>query len=125
MTTAEMTAYTSLLIGIVVAVTYIIVLFRGFDKTKREMSLYGGGQLGETQLVDDEVFDSQEGGVLWKAAAGLVLSTLVLMLLLASPKLWYAVPFLSFGTAIAVIVAFFADRDAVTDGAVRTAVQPT
>jgi hypothetical protein len=125
MMTADMTAYVSLFIGMMVAVTYIIVLFRGFDKTKREMSLYGGGQLGETQLVDDEVFDSQEDGVLWKAAAGLVLSTLVLMLLLASPMVWYVVPFLSFGTAIAVIVAFSADRDTVADGAVRTAVQPT
>src|SRR5271163_3148829 len=44
-----------------------------------------GAQVGEVQLVDDHVFNQQEIGVLWKAAAGLILSAIVLWLITVSP----------------------------------------
>lgn len=111
MTVTVVASYSALFIGIVIALVYMNVLLKGLAQSKREMSLYGGGELGEVRVVDDDVFDSQEIGVLWKAGIGLVLSTVVLTLLLANPKFWYAIPFLSFGTAIAVILAFLSERE--------------
>jgi len=65
------------------------------------------------QLVDDHVFNQQEIGVLWKAAAGLILSAIVLWLITVSPAVWYVVPFLGLGTSLAVILAFILDKDPV------------
>jgi predicted Kef-type K+ transport protein len=104
-------AYLALVAGIIVAIAYLIVIFRGFHKSKAEMAAHGGAQLGEVQLVGDNVFDEQEVGILWKAAAGLILSGAVLWLVTLSPVVWYAVPFLGLGTSLAVIAAFQLDRD--------------
>ncbi|MGB7102094.1 MAG: hypothetical protein WBD95_25445 [Xanthobacteraceae bacterium] len=104
-------AYVALVLGIVVAIAYLAVMYRGFGKSKAEMAAHGGAQLGEVQLVEDRVFKDQEIGIVWKAAAGLVLSIVVLWLISVSPSIWYAVPFLGLGTSLAVIVAFMLDKD--------------
>jgi hypothetical protein len=104
-------AYVALVLGIIVTIAYLVVIYRGFGKSKAEMAAYGGAQLGEVSLVDDRVFKEQEVGVIWKAAAGLVLSIVVLWLISLSASIWYAVPFLGLGTSLAVIVAFMLDND--------------
>jgi hypothetical protein len=125
MNAAELASYAALCIGAVIALVYMIVLLKGLEQSKREMSLYGGSALGEVQVFDDALFDDQESGVLWRAGIGLVLSTVVLMLLLASPMFWYVVPFLSFGTAIAVVLAFLTDREKLVAGVTPIVAQPT
>lgn len=105
------TAYFALVTGIVVAIAYLVVIFHGFRKSKAEMAAHGGAQLGEVQIVGDSVFDDQESGIIWKAAAGLILSGVVLWLVTLSPAVWYAVPFLGLGTSLAVIAAFQLDKD--------------
>ena len=67
-------AYLALGAGIVVAIAYLAVIYRGFGKSKAEMAAYGGAQLGEVTLTDDRVFKEQEIGIIWKSAAGLILS---------------------------------------------------
>ena len=99
-------AYIALIAGIVVGVVYVIAVWRGLISAKREMTKHGGAQIGEIQDVKEQVFAEQEAGVLLKSLAGVVLSTVALVLLIASPVFWYLVPFLSIGTAVAVIVAF-------------------
>ncbi|MGE3872732.1 MAG: hypothetical protein AB7F74_07230 [Parvibaculaceae bacterium] len=99
-------AYISLIAGLIVAVVYIIAVWRGLIAAKREMAKHGGALIGEITAVDDRVFRAQETGVLVKSAAGVVLSTIALIALILSPWFWYLVPFLSIGTAISVIVAF-------------------
>jgi hypothetical protein len=104
-------AYVALILGLIVSVAYIFVIYRGFGASKVEMATHGGAQLGEVSLVDDRVFKEQEIGIVWKAAAGLVLSVVVLWLISVSASIWYVVPFLGVGTSLAVIVAFMIDKD--------------
>lgn len=98
--------YLATFVGIVVAVIYIWSVFRGLSRARKEMAVHGGAQLGQIEAVNDSVYHEQEAGLGWKTATGLVLSILALALVVTSPKLWYAVPFLSIATAIAVIAAF-------------------
>jgi len=102
-------AYISLIVGIVVAIVYVVAVWRGLINAKREMARHGGAQIGEIQDVKEQVFTQQEPGALLKSAAGIVLSTVALVLLIWSPVFWYLVPFLSIGTAVAVIVAFIVE----------------
>ncbi len=104
-------AYFALIAGVIVTIAYLLVIYRGFGRSKAEMAAYGGAQLGEVNLVADHVFKEQEVGILSKAAAGLILSGIVLWLVSVSASIWYAVPFLGLGTALAVIVAFILDKD--------------
>jgi hypothetical protein len=107
-------AYSALVLGLVVSVAYLVVIYRGFGRSKAEMAAHGGAQLGEITLVEDRVFKEQEVGVMWKASAGLVLSVIVLWLISASAAVWYAVPFLGLGTSVAVIAAFLVDKDSLS-----------
>jgi hypothetical protein len=110
-------AYLALGAGIVVAITYLAVIYRGFGKSKGEMAAYGGAQLGEVTLTDDRVFKEQEIGIIWKSAAGLILSGVILWLISVKANIWYAVPFLGLGTSLAVILAFILDKDDVLTSA--------
>lgn len=103
-------AYLSVGAGIVVAIAYIVSVWRGLTNAKAEMIRHGGAQIGEIQETEDQIFFDQEVGSLYKSAAGVVLSTVALVLLILSPTLWYLVPFLSIGTAIAVIAAFIVEE---------------
>lgn len=104
-------AYLALGTGIAVAIAYLAVIYRGFGKSKAEMAAHGGAQLGEVTLTEDRVFKEQESGIVWKSAAGLILSGVVLWLVSISAGVWYAVPFLGLGTSLAVILAFILDKD--------------
>jgi hypothetical protein len=75
------------------------------------MAAYGGARLGEVTLTDDRVFKEQEIGIIWKSAAGLILSGAILWLISINADVWYVVPFLGLGTSLAVILAFILDKD--------------
>ncbi len=102
-------AYIALFAGIVVAVVYVVAVWRGLIGAKREMAEYGGARIGEIRDVNEQVFSNQERGILFKSVAGIVLSTVALILLAVNPVFWYLVPFLSIGTAVAVIAAFIVE----------------
>ena len=102
---------------LVVAIAYLTVIYRGFGKSKAEMAAYGGAQLGEVTLTDDQVFKEQEVGIIWKSALGLILSGAILWLITVNANIWYAVPFLGLGTSLAVILAFILDKDDVLTSA--------
>jgi hypothetical protein len=104
-------AYFALGAGIVVAIAYLAVIYRGFGKSKAEMATYGGAQLGEITLTEDRVFKDQEIGIIWKSAAGLILSGVILWLISINADFWYVVPFLGLGTSLAVILAFILDSE--------------
>jgi hypothetical protein len=104
-------AYVALVAGIVVTIAYLVVIYRGFGKSKAEMAAFGGAKLGQVDLVDDRIFKDQESGIVLKAAAGLILSGIILWLVSVNASVWYAVPFLGLGTSLAVILAFILDKD--------------
>ena len=103
-------AYIATALGLVVGAVYLWVVLQGLITAKNDMVTHGGGRLGTVQHVPDKVFRDQEKGLLLQSAAGVVLSTLALLLLALGPVYWHIVPFLSIGTAIAVIVAFAVER---------------
>jgi hypothetical protein len=104
-------AYLALGAGILLTIAYLAVIYRGFGKSKAEMAAYGGAQLGEVTLTDDRVFKDQEIGIIWKSAAGLVLSSAILWLISVNANIWYVAPFLGLGTSLAVIFAFILDKE--------------
>lgn len=98
--------YLALVLGSVTAVGYVALAARSFVRTRRRM-LAGAHQ---TAVVSPE----QESGsrwIGWKALAGVVASTLVLVAISVSPTAWYLLPFLAIGSSLAVITAFLVDRD--------------
>jgi hypothetical protein len=98
--------YVAIVAGIVVAAIYLWSVTNGLVAARTEMATFGGGQLGQIQTVPDRLLKEQERGLIWQSAAGVVLSTLALVLLVIGPVFWTLVPFLAIGTAITVIVAF-------------------
>lgn len=98
--------YVAIVVGIIVAAIYVWSVANALAAAKTDMAAHGGAQLGQIQTVPDRVFKEQERGLVWQSAAGVVLSTLVLALLVIGPAFWTLVPFLAIGTAVTVIVAF-------------------
>jgi hypothetical protein len=103
-------AYVAVIAGVVVGAVYLWTVLDGLLHARAEMKAHGGGKLGAVHSVPDQVYRDQEKGLLVQSAAGVVLSTLALAVLALGPVTWYLVPFLSIGTAIAVIVAFAVER---------------
>jgi len=98
--------YIALVLGGIVAVAYITL---GFEEFRRARRTYG-----ETaEIPSDASLDSQGRGFTWVALGGVVVSTTLLVLISHSGWSWYILPFLSLGSALAVVVAFLADRDEV------------
>jgi hypothetical protein len=104
----SMTAfYVALALGVVVAVAYVVLAGREFWRIRAEtMSATPAAAGGEP----DEMNEAQGRLFGWKAAAGVVASTLVLVAVSITPTAWYLLPFLAIGSSIAVIVAFVIDR---------------
>lgn len=97
--------YIALVVGLVTAVVYVTLAVQAFARVRRSV-LDGTAEIADP--VD--VYDGQSVGFAWKAGAGVVASTLVIVLISSGPGWWYLVPFLAIGTALAVIVAFLVDR---------------
>jgi hypothetical protein len=95
----------ALVVGLVTAVAYIALAARELTRVRRNVLA------GTADTVDaPDVYDGQAAGFAWKASAGVVASTLVIVLISAGSGWWYLVPFLAIGSSLAVIVAFLIDR---------------
>jgi len=102
-----MTAFSiALLVGVIVAVAYIVL---GFEEFQRARRTYGES----AEEISDRDLDAQGQGFTWVALGGVVVSTTLLVLISHTSWSWYILPFLSIGSALAVVVAFLVDREKV------------
>lgn len=107
--------YIALLAGIAVAVAYLYLVKDGFERVRRDYDDEAAG-VPRTAEVDYEL---QGRGFSWVAGGGVVASTTLLVLASYTGAVWYLLPFLAIGTAVAVVSAFLVDRreDAVSAAA--------
>jgi hypothetical protein len=96
--------YIALVVGGIVAIAYIAL---GFEEFQRARRTYGTS----VEEASAEDLDAQGRGFTWVALAGVVVSTTLLVLISHTSWAWYILPFLSIGSALAVVVAFVVDRD--------------
>jgi len=96
--------YIALVLGGIVAVAYIALGFEEFQRARRTYGESGG-------VASDDDLDAQGRGFTWVALGGVVVSTTLLVLISHTSWAWYLLPFLSIGSALAVVVAFVVDRE--------------
>lgn len=102
----------ALVVGGLIAIAYVAL---GVEEFRRARRTYG-----ETpEVASDDELDAQGRGFTWVALGGVVVSTTLLVLISHWSWAWYALPLLSLGSAIAVVLAFLVDRDAADEGAQR------
>ena len=99
--------YAALVVGGAVAVAYLWLVLDAFRRTRRELE--------DPALVLDEqetaeTYERQGRGFSWVAGLGVAASSALLVLVSLTASIWYLLPFLSIGTALAVVVAFLHDR---------------
>ncbi|HEX6519624.1 MAG TPA: hypothetical protein VF070_06345 [Streptosporangiaceae bacterium] len=104
-----MTAFwIALSIGIVVAATYLALVFDAFGRSRRE---FAAGTPAQADGDDrPEVYERQGRNFSWMAGGGVIVSTTLLVLVSVAGWTWYILPFLGIGSAVAVILAFLIDR---------------
>jgi hypothetical protein len=96
--------YIALVLGGLIAIAYVGLGFEEFQRARRTY--------GETpEAVSDSDLDEQGRGFTWVALGGVVVSTTLLVLISHWSWSWYVLPFLSVGSALAVVVAFLVDRE--------------
>jgi hypothetical protein len=96
--------YIALVLGGVIAVAYIALGYAEFQRARKTY-----GEVAETATDDD--LDAQGRGFTWVALGGVVVSTTLLVLISHTGWAWYILPFLSLGSALAVVAAFVVDRE--------------
>lgn len=96
--------YIALVLGGLVAFAYVAL---GYEEFQRARRTYGE----EVEVAADSDLDAQGRGFTWVALGGVVVSTTLLVLISHGSWSWYVLPFLSIGSAAAVVVAFLADRE--------------
>jgi hypothetical protein len=97
--------YIALVVGTVIAAAYLTLGYQEFQRARRTYN--------DPAPADDhtQVIAEQEGKFTWVALGGVVVSTGLLVLVSVSGSAWYILPFLSLGSALAVVVAFAVDRE--------------
>ena len=93
-------------IGLVVAVAYVTL---GYQELQRARRSYDDTPAAAAD--DVAIFEEQEGRFTWVALGGVIVSTGLLALISVWSPAWYLLPFLSIGSAAAVVVAFLRDRE--------------
>jgi hypothetical protein len=96
--------YIALVLGGVIAAAYIVLGYAEFQRARKTY-----GEAAET--VSDDDLDAQGRGFTWVALGGVVVSTTLLVLISHTSWAWYVLPFLSLGSALAVVTAFVVDRE--------------
>jgi len=96
--------YIALVLGGAIAAAYITL---GYAEFRRARQSYGEA----AEIATDEDLDSQGRGFTWVALGGVVVSTTLLVLISHTSWAWYILPFLSLGSALAVVAAFVVDRE--------------
>jgi len=99
--------YIALVLGVVIAVAYIALGYAEFQRARKS---YGE----EAETASDGDLDAQGRGFTWVALGGVVVSTTLLVLISHTSWAWYILPFLSLGSALAVVTAFVVDREEAT-----------
>jgi len=102
--------YIALVLGGVIAVAYVALGIEAFQRARRTY-----GTSVEEASTDD--LDAQGRGFTWVALGGVVVSTTLLVLISHLGWTWYILPFLSLGSALAVVTAFVVDREESEAGA--------
>ena len=96
--------YIALVLGGVIAAAYVALGYAEFQRARRT---YGEA----TAVANDDDLDAQGRGFTWVALGGVVVSTTLLVLISHAGWAWYILPFLSLGSALAVVTAFVVDRE--------------
>lgn len=96
--------YIALVLGFPIAIAYVGL---GIEEFRRARRTYGA----TAEAVSDSDLDEQGRGFTWVALSGVVVSTTLLVLISHWSRSWYVLPFLSIGSALAVVVAFLVDRE--------------
>ena len=108
--------YIALVIGIIVAVIYLALVIEEFLRARRQFTASAAGARTQHTAEADpdrpEVYEQQGRNFSWMAGGGVVISTSLLVLVSVNAAVWYVLPFLGIGSAIAVILAFVIDRRA-------------
>jgi len=100
-----MTAFViATVLGVVVTAVYLALAGRSFAALRAQLAA------GEPVIETAADFDTRVAGFRWKAPLAVLASTLVLVLISTTPVALALTPFLSIGTAIAVITAFLVER---------------
>lgn len=100
----------AVVLGTATAVAFVALAVDAFRRLRVEIAAADTG-LGSVPPASGDVDASEREGFPLKAAGGVVASTLMLVLISASPVAWYVTPFLAIGSSIAVVVAFLLERD--------------
>ena len=96
--------YIALVLGGVIAAAYIALGYAEFQRARKSY--------GQTTVTsEEEDLDAQGQGFTWIALGGVVASTTLLVLISHTSWAWYILPFLSLGSALAVVAAFVVDRE--------------
>jgi len=98
--------YIALLAGIGVAVAYLYLVKDAFERVRRD---YYSEAAGVPRAAEVD-YESQGRGFSWVAGAGVVASSSLLVLASYTSVVWYVLPFLAIGAAVAVVAAFLVDR---------------
>ena len=94
-----MTAFIiALVAGVVVAALYVTLAVRDIGRLRTAGA-----------LPDDTSEVGGSDGFTWKAGIGVAISILLLVGISVSSAVWYLLPFLAIGSAVAVILAFLED----------------
>jgi hypothetical protein len=111
--------YIALAIGLIVAVAYVGLAVEAFVRVRRE-ALAEARPIGDKvpahagpaaqDPADKDVYAGQGRNFTWKAISGVAASTLVLVLVSATPTAWDLLPVLAIGSSAAVVTAFIVDR---------------
>ncbi|HKY58496.1 MAG TPA: hypothetical protein VJL80_10685 [Aeromicrobium sp.] len=95
--------YIALVLGGVIAAAYIALGYAEFQRARKSYD--------QTAVTSEEDLDAQGQGFTWIALGGVVASTTLLVLISHTSWAWYILPFLSLGSALAVVAAFVVDRE--------------
>ena len=96
--------YIALVLGSIIAIAYIALGYAEFQRARRNYR-------DATEAVDADDLDVQGRGFTWVALGGVFVSTTLLVLISHTSWAWYILPFLSLGSALAVVTAFVVDRE--------------
>jgi hypothetical protein len=102
--------WTAVVIGIGVGAAYLTLGVQAFFQVRRDA--LAQAESGGVVEIDTTGLEDHNRSFTWKAAAAVVASTTVIVLLGVSPTFWYLPAILAIGSAIAVVTAFVIDRSA-------------
>lgn len=105
-----MTAFwIAVVVGAVVAVVYVALGVQAFARVRRDVLAAAAGSHQEE--LDVHTLEGERYGVFtWKAAGAVVVSTTVIVLLGVNGLFWYVPAILAIGSSVAVVAAFLIDR---------------